>query len=85
MAAATHYAWFDTPIGACAVPPYGVLGGRVDYNSADRDWSVGLWASNLLDKVYYTSYTGSLDTGFGLTAFQTGRPLEFGIELRRNF
>jgi iron complex outermembrane receptor protein len=35
---------------------YGVLNGRVGYQSADERWSVFLWARNLTDKTAISSY-----------------------------
>ena len=89
VVAALNWRWIGSkpscsPVGSCTTPSYGLLGGRLDYNSADRDWSVGLWATNIFDKVYYTSFASI--TGSGRYAlYATCRPREFGLELKRNF
>jgi iron complex outermembrane receptor protein len=90
LTADANYRWVGpkpscTPLGTCSVPAYGLLGARLTYTSSDGVWSVAGWATNLLDKLYYTSYTAGPNTNMGETAFQPGVPREFGAEIHYNF
>ena len=72
------------PVGSCTIPAYGLLGGRLDYTPGDSAWTVGLWATNLLDTYYRIGQNLNLG-GMGILSFAPGRPREFGIEVRRDF
>ncbi len=75
-----------TPIGSCYTPSYSLLGGRLDYHTADGKWTVGLWATNILDKYYYHFYSAGLSSiTNGITSVLPGEPRKFGAELRREF
>jgi len=57
---------------------YAMLGGHVDYESADGRWSVSLWGKNLTDKFYFTSRI-DLMSGFGYYYNHRGNPRTYGI------
>lgn len=72
------------PFANCFVPSYGLLGGRLDYQpSDDSPWTIGVWATNLLDEYVQLARIGS--SGWGVDNVTVGRPREFGFEVRRTF
>lgn len=67
------------------LPAYGVLGGRLDYEpDFTKNWSVGLFVTNLLDELYEISRTEP-GGGMGIESYVPGRPREFGVELAYRF
>ena len=72
------------PVGSCENPAYGLLGGRLDWTPADGYWTVGLWATNLLD-AYYRINQNTTPGGMGIGTYTPGTPRQFGVEVRRLF
>jgi iron complex outermembrane receptor protein len=68
------------------VPSYGLLNGRIQYNSPDDRWSIAVFGNNLTDQFYLLNET-AFDLGLtvGMRVQDPGRPREFGVELRFNF
>ncbi len=77
------------PVGSCYTPAYGLLGARVDFHpSADSPWTLGFWATNILNTKVELTETGGPTGGIGgmgISSYVPGRPAEFGIEARRTF
>jgi len=77
--------------GNLAPSPYGEVGGRTLIN-LNLNWNniygspvdLGLFATNLTDKKYYTAYTGGL-TRFGYEGGFVGEPLMYGARVRVSF
>ncbi|HTI66648.1 MAG TPA: TonB-dependent receptor [Caulobacteraceae bacterium] len=68
----------------CTIPPYGLLGGRLDFNpGGDSPWTASLWGTNLLDA--RTQISRNIGGGMGVDSITPGRPREYGIEIRRTF
>ncbi|MDB5393619.1 MAG: hypothetical protein JWM91_1125 [Rhodospirillales bacterium] len=88
-----NYRWVDSkpgctsPVGACTAPAYGLLGGKITYNSPDGVWSAGLWGSNLTGKYYYYAINtlGTALANMGVGTVTPGQPREFGAEVKYNF
>jgi len=57
--------------------PYGLLGGRVEYQSASRRWTIGAYGKNLTNENYVTSTFGTPPTAF---AGRPGPSRQFAIE-----
>ena len=75
-----------SPIGACYLPAYGLLGGRVDFKlAADSPWTASFYGTNLLDAKVILGEMLSSQTEFGLTSYTLGRPREYGAEFTRKF
>ncbi len=67
--------------------PLGLVNASLFYKSAKGDWSVSLYARNLLDKQYILSaneyrYIGASDTG---AVVAPADPREFGVKVSRKF
>jgi outer membrane receptor protein involved in Fe transport len=58
--------------------PYDLVGGRVEYGSANRRWTIGAYATNLTNRDYVTSTFGTPPTAF---AGRPGLQRQFAIEL----
>ena len=74
------------------VPSYALVNGRLTYANSDRDWTVSLSVTNLLDKFYYYSLSAATSLGptgvpqeFSGRAEQPGRPREWAVTLNRRF
>jgi iron complex outermembrane receptor protein len=64
---------------------FGLLSARLTYTSEDEDYRVSLFATNLNDEEYLTSGLNLLNTPFGATTVDVGRPQEWGLSLEMNF
>jgi iron complex outermembrane receptor protein len=66
------------------LPAYGLLNARIDLKLPDDHWTVGLFGTNLTDKVYYIG-----GVNYGATAgsahYDLGRPREYGVNLKYTF
>ncbi|WP_305095492.1 TonB-dependent receptor [Croceibacterium aestuarii] len=65
-------------------PGYTIVNARITWYSPEQTWQVAAYATNLLDKLYYTGIT-DVRNGFGYAFGQVGRPREFGVSLKRTF
>jgi iron complex outermembrane receptor protein len=63
---------------------YTLVNARLTWRSADPTWQVALAATNLFDKLYYSTKTNGL-TGFGSATGTVGAPRMVSLSLRRNF
>jgi iron complex outermembrane receptor protein len=69
----------------CRLPAYALVGFRLDFAPrADGPWRIGLWGTNLFDKVTQQARTGFFG-GFGIDRFTPGRPREIGVESSLRF
>ncbi|NYD92265.1 TonB-dependent receptor [Sphingomonas melonis] len=69
----------------CRLPAYALVGFRLDYAPrADGPWRIGLWGTNLFDRVTQQARTGFFG-GFGIDRFTPGRPRELGVETSLRF
>tara|TARA_R110000824_G_scaffold52692_4_gene146153 strand:- start:88091 stop:90424 length:2334 start_codon:yes stop_codon:yes gene_type:complete len=66
------------------LPSYGLLGGRIQYNSPDGSWNAAIFGRNLLDEHYLI---GGFDfqTTTGVLTNTPGRPREYGLTVGYNF
>jgi iron complex outermembrane receptor protein len=64
------------------VPAYSTFNGRIGFQTGDKAWSVALSATNLFNKFYYYSLSGT--SGIALTG-QPSRPREWAVTVRRQF
>ena len=85
-----NYKWVGskascTPLGACYIPTYGLLGARATYTTGDGVWSLSLWSTNMLNKLWYLSYQAGPNANMGETGFQPGDPQEYGAALKYTF
>ena len=72
------------PASVSSGPAGALAGGRIDYTPGpDSPWTVGLWATNLLDARYQIGK--NIGGGMGIDSITPGRPREYGIEVRRTF
>ncbi|MGE3533036.1 MAG: TonB-dependent receptor [Steroidobacteraceae bacterium] len=85
------------PNNAVLMPAYGLLNGRLEYDSGEN-WSVAVFGTNLLNEYYIlggidaagpsTTYTGTTvghDAVFGFGNLDVGRPREAGVEFAYKF
>lgn len=69
----------------CRLPAYALVGFRLDYSpDADGRWRIGVYGTNVLDKVTQQARTGYFG-GFGIDRYTPGRPQEFGVESSLRF
>jgi iron complex outermembrane receptor protein len=69
----------------CRLPAYALVGFRLDYSpNADGRWRIGVYGTNVLDKVTQQARTGYFG-GFGIDRYTPGRPQEFGVESSLRF
>jgi iron complex outermembrane receptor protein len=85
------YAWTDRQKSlaesiAPLLPSYGLLNGRIQYNSPSKLWSVAVFGNNITNKFYTVNET-AFDLGLtvGMRLEDPGRPRSFGVELSVNF
>jgi iron complex outermembrane receptor protein len=72
------------PGQSCAIPAYGLLGGRLEFTpSEDSPWNISLWGTNLLNARYQIGR--AIGGGMGIDSITPGRPREYGFEIRRTF
>jgi iron complex outermembrane receptor protein len=63
------------------VSGYGLLNGRLSFDSADNHWSVQLWGRNLADKLYVNDRDQPFGGLLGQTSVSYGMPRTFGVDL----
>lgn len=63
---------------------YALLGGRIDWQSANGRWNASVWAKNLTNKFYFTSRVDLL-SGFGLDYNHVAAPRTFGVTVGTKF
>jgi iron complex outermembrane receptor protein len=69
----------------CKLPAYALVGFRLDYvPSEDSAWKVGVFGTNVFDKVIQLNRTGYAGL-MGIDAYTPGRPQEFGVEASVKF
>ncbi|QNA86314.1 TonB-dependent receptor [Sphingomonas sp. So64.6b] len=65
-----------------AIPAYHLVNGQLQIRGADNGWGVGLYAKNLLNKVYYNSlFAGS----FAVRREFVAPPRELGVRVFKSF
>jgi iron complex outermembrane receptor protein len=67
------------------VEDYGLLNGRLTWQSPDQDWEVSLIGKNLTDEVYYLSNFDQTVTAAGFNYGIIGAPREFAVQIKKNF
>ncbi|HEX7781743.1 MAG TPA: TonB-dependent receptor [Sphingobium sp.] len=69
----------------CRLPAYALVGFRLDYTpSDDSAWKVGVYGTNVFDKVIQLNRTGYAPL-WGIDSYAPGRPQEFGFEASVRF
>lgn len=63
---------------------YALLAGHIDWESADKRWTLSIWGKNLTDRQYFTSRVDLL-AGFGFDYNHVGTPRTYGISVGINF
>lgn len=63
---------------------YALLGGHIDWESADGRWSASIWGKNLGNEHYFTSRVDLL-AGFGFDYNHIGNPRTYGITVGAKF
>ena len=63
---------------------YALLGGRMDYETADGLWTASVWGRNLTNKTYFTSRLDLLGS-YGFDYNHLGNPRTYGITVGRKF
>jgi iron complex outermembrane recepter protein len=91
IVANVDYSWVDEQKSisediAPLMPSYGLLTGRVQYNSPDGRWNVALFGNNLTNEYYLFGAT-PYDTGqtAGIRLNEPGAPRTYGVEVGVNF
>jgi iron complex outermembrane receptor protein len=76
-----YYNAVNTPLDL--VGARSLFNARLNYESADRAWSISAAVTNLFDKFYYagTSFNGA----YGVATAALGRPREWSITVKRSF
>ncbi|WP_232476121.1 TonB-dependent receptor [Flavisphingomonas formosensis] len=70
----------------CNLPAYALVGFRLDYvPSRDSAWRIGVYGTNVFDKVIQLTRSGYLSGGMGIDRYTPGRPQEFGVEASYRF
>lgn len=64
--------------------PYAIVGGHIDWESADGRFSASVWGKNLSNKFYFTSRVDLL-AGFGFDYNHIGNPRTYGVTLGAKF
>ena len=64
---------------------YGLLNGRLSFNSADEHWEVAVWGKNILDEDYKNSLIASSDSVAGILMTVGGEPRTFGLDAMYRF
>lgn len=87
----SDYAWTDEQQGiaegiAPLMPSFGLLNGRIQYNSPNGNWGVGVFGNNLTDEYFELSATAyDIGLSVGPRLVEPGRPRTYGVELSVNF
>ena len=63
---------------------YALVGGHIDYESANGRWSGSIWGKNLANKHYFTSRVDLL-AGFGFDYNHVGTPRTYGMSVGYKF
>ncbi|MFN3457490.1 MAG: TonB-dependent receptor [Novosphingobium sp.] len=63
---------------------YALLGGHIDWESADGRFNASIWGKNLTDKFYFTSRVDLL-AGFGFDYNHIGNPRMYGVTVGAKF
>ncbi len=63
---------------------YAIVGGHIDWESADGRYNASLWGKNLTDKFYFTSRVDLL-AGFGFDYNHIGNPRTYGVTVGVKF
>ncbi|WP_372732175.1 TonB-dependent receptor [Novosphingobium sp.] len=63
---------------------YAIVGGHIDWESANGRFSASIWGKNLSDKFYFTSRVDLL-AGFGFDYNHIGNPRTYGITVGAKF
>lgn len=63
---------------------YALLGGSLNWQSADERWNASLWTKNLTDAFYFTARVDLL-SGFGFDYNHVGKPRTFGMTVGTRF
>ncbi|MBS0477530.1 MAG: TonB-dependent receptor [Proteobacteria bacterium] len=63
---------------------YALLGGHIDWESADGRWNASVWGKNLANELYFTSRVDLL-AGFGFDYNHIGNPRTYGITVGAKF
>jgi len=63
---------------------YALIGGHIDWESADGRWNASVWAKNLGNEHYFTSRVDLL-AGFGFDYNHIGNPRTYGISVGTKF
>lgn len=90
LVTSVDYAWTAKQYSAVTIgdtvelPSYGVLNGRLEYQSAGDRWSIALYGTNLTNKFYLV---GGTNFGWttGATELDPARPREYGVEGKVKF
>ncbi|OYW50006.1 MAG: TonB-dependent receptor [Novosphingobium sp. 28-62-57] len=65
-------------------PAYAIVGGHIDWESADGRFNASVWGKNLTDKFYFTSRVDLL-AGFGFDYNHIGNPRMYGVSVGVKF
>lgn len=65
-------------------PSYALVGGHIDWESADGRFNASIWGKNLTDKFYFTSRVDLL-AGFGFDYNHIGNPRMYGVTVGAKF
>ncbi|MFN4135550.1 MAG: TonB-dependent receptor [Novosphingobium sp.] len=65
-------------------PGYAIVGGHIDWESADGRFNASIWGKNLTDKFYFTSRVDLL-AGFGFDYNHIGNPRTYGVSVGMKF
>lgn len=63
---------------------YALVGGHIDWESADGRFNASIWGKNLTDKFYFTSRVDLL-AGFGFDYNHIGNPRMYGVTVGAKF
>ncbi len=66
------------------MPAYGLLNGRVQYESPSGTWSIAAYGTNLTNEFYLIGGINFVQTA-GTLVHDPGRPRQYGLDLRVNF
>ena len=65
-------------------PSYAIMGGHIDWESADGRFNASVWGKNLGNKFYFTSRVDLL-AGFGFDYNHIGNPRTYGVTVGAKF
>lgn len=79
----TQHEISNLPVGF--QPAYGLLNGRITFETRNRAWALSLSATNLTNKRYQIGSIVNVENTVGLNIQQYGRPREWKLSLRYSF